>query len=105
MIKVYTADNVLNVGLMRNLLSQNGIESELRNHHASSLLGEVAYTSTWPELWVRDDFSDKAKIIIDDALKPNDNKEDWHCSSCREVSPSNFDVCWSCGASREVANS
>ena len=103
MIKVYTADNVLEVGLMRSLLAQYDIDSELRNHHASSLLGEVAYTSTWPELWVGSDFAQQAKDIIDNAKKPNEGGSDWFCSACKETNPSNFDLCWSCGASREAA--
>jgi rRNA maturation endonuclease Nob1 len=25
----------------------------------------------------------------------------WRCPTCKEIVPSNFDVCWNCGTSRE----
>ncbi len=100
LIKVYTADNVLEVGLMRSLLELNGIASELRNHHTSSLLGEVPYTSTWPELWTDLDSADLAKKLISEAQNREVSGEDWSCSSCDEQIPSNFDLCWQCGSIR-----
>lgn len=96
--KVYTADNVLEVGLMRSLLEQHGIASELRNHHTSSLLGEVPYTSTWPELWTDIDSSLQARELISDAQKRDVTGEDWVCSNCEAAVPSNFDICWQCGS-------
>jgi len=98
LIKVYTADNILEVGLMRSLLEQHGIASELRNQHTSSLLGEVPYTSTWPELWTDTEFANQAKELIADAQKRDDSGEDWACSSCEALIPSNFDLCWQCGS-------
>lgn len=96
MNKVFTADNIVEVGLMRSLLEQNGISSELRNHHTSSLLGEVPYTSVWPEIWVElDDFSRAAELVAevnrDAAVGP-----DWACENCKEMNPANFDICWQC---------
>lgn len=98
LIKVYTADNVLEVGLMRSLLELNGIASELRNHHTSSLLGEVPYTATWPELWTDLESASRAKELISDALKREVSGEDWSCPGCDAQVPSNFDLCWQCGS-------
>ncbi len=98
LVKVYTADNVLEVGLMRSLLELNGIASELRNHHTSSLLGEVPYTSTWPELWIDQESLSQAQELISEAQNRDVSGADWSCPSCQAQIPSNFDLCWQCGA-------
>ena len=76
---------------------QHDIPSELRNHHTSSLLGEVPYTSVWPEIWVgQPDFANAAELISQvrcgDVTGP-----DWACGDCKETNPGNFDICWQCG--------
>ena len=98
LVKIYSADNVLEVGLMRSLLELNGIASELRNHHTSSLLGEVPYTSTWPELWANVESASQAQKLIGDAQKQDVSGADWSCPSCDELIPPNFELCWQCGA-------
>ena len=100
LVKVYTADNVLEVGLMRSLLELNGIASELRNHHTSSLLGEVPDTSTWPELWIDQGLLSQAQDLISEAQNRDVSGEDWSCPSCQAQIPSNFDLCWQCGSTK-----
>ena len=99
MNKVFTADNIVEVGLVRSFLEQNNISSELRNHHTSSLLGEVPFTSTWPELWVESDFTEKAKDLISGLKRADADGPEWACTNCDELNPSNFDLCWQCGRS------
>ena len=100
MKKVFTADNIVEVGLIRSFLEQSDILGELRNYQTSSLLGEVPFTSTWPELWVADGQSDRAIELIDQLKRDQVKGPDWLCRSCNETNPGNFDICWQCGDSR-----
>jgi hypothetical protein len=96
-IKVFSADNIVEVGLMRSLLEQHDIASELRNHHSSSLMGEVPFTSVWPELWVDQSKADRASQLIADLQREDVSGPDWICGKCKEDNPANFDICWQCG--------
>lgn len=98
MNKIFTADNIVEVGLMRSLLEQNDVPSELRNHHTSSLMGEVPFTSVWPELWVDTVYAERAADLILRMKRDDVTGPDWVCDSCRESNPANFDICWHCGA-------
>jgi hypothetical protein len=100
LIKIFSADNIVEVGLMRSLLEQNDIASELRNHYTSSLLGEVPFTSIWPELWVVESFASQAENLISQAKTQDTSGPDWNCNSCTEANPANFDICWQCGGLR-----
>jgi hypothetical protein len=100
LIKIFTADNIVEVGLMRSLLEQHDIASELRNHHSSSLMGEVPYTSIWPELWVVESLVSQAENIITQTKSQVVSGPDWNCNSCNEANPANFDICWQCGGLR-----
>ncbi len=97
MNKVFSADNIVEVGLMRSFLEQHDISSELRNHHSSSLMGEVPFTSVWPEVWVSANDSERAIKLISDIQRDIATGPDWSCSNCHESNPINFDICWQCG--------
>ncbi len=97
MNKIFSAENIVEVGLLRNLLQQNGISCELRNHHASSLMGEVPFTNVWPEIWVDEANTDQALALIADIKRAEVGDVDWVCRGCREANPANFDLCWQCG--------
>jgi len=103
--KVFTADNIVEVGLIRSFLEQNDIPSELRNHHTSSLLGEVPFTSVWPEIWVDEIRSEHAKQLIAELRREVVQGADWGCVSCSETNPANFDICWQCGLPSSLENS
>jgi len=98
--KIFTADNIVEVGLVRSFLEQNDIPSELRNHHSSSLLGEIPFTSIWPELWVEKSLAEKAKALIAELKREDVSGPDWGCGKCDESNPANFDICWQCGHSQ-----
>lgn len=93
---VYTNQNLAQVGLIKSYLAEHDIASEMRNQHASSVMGEVAFFSVWPECWVADEDATPAKILIDDLNNTPTTTEEWICETCQETSPANFAVCWSC---------
>jgi len=87
---------------MRSLLEQHDIACELRNHHTSSLMGEVPFTNIWPELWVAESFADLAIDLISQNKNQDTSGPDWSCNRCQEASPANFDLCWQCSEPRQL---
>ena len=93
---IYSNQNLAQVGLMQSYLAEHNIRSELRNQHASSVMGEVSFFSVWPECWVADHDFAAAKQLLDELDAAPTPTSEWQCSNCGEVSPANFSVCWSC---------
>ena len=52
MRKVHTADSVIDVMHLRNLLEQAGIACVVRNERLGGVVGEIPFLECWPELWV-----------------------------------------------------
>lgn len=99
MKKLTSADSLILINHYRNLLEAEGIASEIRNEHLGSILGEMPFAETWPELWVvRDLDYDRAKQLIDDEIASESPRSDWRCSHCGEINEGQFGECWNCGA-------
>lgn len=84
------------VGSMAGLLSQEGIESEIRNDILGGGAGEIAPGETWVELWVSKDQAEVADLLIK-KTSAQPEQVDWICDHCRESNPATFDICWHCG--------
>ena len=79
-LKLTTADSLILINHYKNILDAEGIPSEIRNQHLSSILGEMPFAETWPELWVRNDIDfDRAKQLIDDSIADESPAHDWRC--------------------------
>jgi hypothetical protein len=93
---VYTHENKILVDNAKNLLTQNSIDSILRNQFSASAIGDLAPISAWPELWVvNDNDLAQAKELIASLAKDADAPE-WQCSKCKELNEPAFESCWSC---------
>ena len=69
----------------KNLLASEGIPTQVRNQHLGSIMGEMPFFETWPQLWVVNDLDfDRATQLIEsaDAESPT---EPWTCRKCKEV--------------------
>ena len=55
MKKLTSADSLITINHYKNLLASEGIPSEIRNEHLGSIMGEMPFVETWPELWVVND--------------------------------------------------
>lgn len=98
MKKLTTADSLILINHYKNILDSEGIAAEVRNQNLSSILGEMPYAETWPELWVhRDTDFDRARQLIDDSITDESPAMDWRCASCGEENERQFAVCWKCG--------
>lgn len=104
MKRVYTAESVVQVTHVRNLLAAEGIASELRNERLGGVVGDIPFLETWPELWVGELDFDRAQELIEQELHgPGLAEPPWNCATCGEQIEGQFTECWNCGAVRPAA--
>ena len=68
--------------------------------------GEVTPSVAWPELWVMDDSDFKqAQVIVNEELRTRTKHHPhWKCPKCGEQLEGQFNVCWKCGYTRQLAD-
>ena len=98
--KVHTAESILEIAHLRNVLEAAGIACFVRNEGLNSVLGEIPFVECWPELWVvRNGEALRARGLIEAArgavAAPG---PDWTCERCGERVEGQFDACWHCAA-------
>jgi len=100
MKKIYSSDNLIMAGHIRNLLEINNISCHLRNINLISGIGELPINECWPEVWLDHDadFS-SAQSLIKETLADKSQSNNWKCG-CGEYIESQFNSCWSCGKDR-----
>jgi len=105
MIKVFSAQNFIEVAFWRNYLEQHGIPCEIRNEFLGSAAGEVPPIECWPELWLEDE-RDKLQAKKHLASDPLGEKSlvAWVCLFCGEESEGQFSHCWNCEKEKSVDN-
>lgn len=100
MKKLTSAPSLVTIHHYRNLLQAEGIATEIRNEHFGSILGEMPFTETWPQLWVINDLDfDRAKQLIDGSALDESPQDIWKCARCGEENEGQFAACWKCGES------
>lgn len=105
MRKVYSSDNYLLIGHMRQVLENNHIRCTVRNEHLIGGAGELPPIEVWPELWVQEDFQyEKAKSLVNAYVQDcSHGRGDWRCPRCAEPLEGQFTDCWKCGTERPDA--
>jgi hypothetical protein len=99
MRKVHTAESVIEIAHLRNLLEADGIACVVRNDRLGSVVGEIPFVECWPELWVnRSGDALRARGLIDEALRPAAVAAPWQCPACGERIEPQFAQCWQCAA-------
>ncbi len=99
MRKVHTADSIVEIAHLRNLLEAAGIACLVRNENLGSVLGEIPFVECWPELWVvRNGEALRARGIVEDFRRSSPAPEGprWRCARCGELAEPQFDACWRC---------
>src|SRR6056297_2776822 len=90
------------IGHYQSLLESQGIRTHIKNETIAMMgVTEIPIPDTFPALCVvnHDDFEKAWKLIREHRTKNEKLVEfDLKCESCGEVSPGNFDSCWSCEA-------
>ena len=95
---IYKAANSREAHFIKGLLKQYSIESELLGENLSIGVGELPVDVLQVDILVPKDQIKKSKNIISDYennLSLNE-KEDWECSSCKNINPPSFEICWNC---------
>ncbi|MCP5090153.1 MAG: DUF2007 domain-containing protein, partial [Gammaproteobacteria bacterium] len=65
MKKLTSADSLITINHFKNLLAAEGIPTQIRNEYLGSIMGEMPFVETWPELWVVNDLDfDRATELI-----------------------------------------
>jgi hypothetical protein len=96
--KVCSAESILEIAHLRNILEAAGIACVVRNEKLAGALGELPLFDCWPELWViRNGDQLRARGLVDCARDlPQPRGPDWQCPRCGELVEAQFDECWRC---------
>jgi hypothetical protein len=99
MRKVHTAESVIEIAHLRNVLESAGIACVVRNDRLSGVLGEIPFVECWPELWIQESGQElRARGLIEQALRPRPSGRPWTCPRCGERIEAQFSECWRCAA-------
>ncbi len=98
MKRIYTAESLVQVFHLRNVLQAEGIRTELRNERLGGVVGEIPFLETWPELWVAELDFERAQALVELELHSRGLAEpEWTCPGCGERVEGQFTECWKCG--------
>lgn len=99
MRKLYSAESIILIAHLRNVLEAAGIPASIRNDRLAGALGEIPFTECWPELWIRHTGDTlRAQAIIAEELNHPAARDSWTCPGCGEVLGGQFSDCWRCAA-------
>lgn len=97
----FTLADRAEAGLLKELLENEGVACLIRNEQLFAALGEIPFLECCPELWVVDDeVWPRAKSLLDNWFKQEDDIASWTCLSCGEELEGQFGACWKCGNER-----
>jgi hypothetical protein len=98
MKRIYTAESIVQVAHVRNLLEDAGIATEMRNDRLGGAVGEIPFLEAWPEVWVDERDAVRAEELIELRVHGRGLREaPWDCPGCGERIEGQFDACWHCG--------
>ena len=102
MREVYTSQDTTQVGFYKSILDEAEIPSFIRNQNCS--FPGTSGPLFFPALCVLDDDDyDEAIRLLKSSQNPAASSGiEWKCSSCAEMNPSNFELCWQCQVTRPV---
>ncbi|WP_154224320.1 DUF2007 domain-containing protein [Marinicella rhabdoformis] len=98
MIHLKTSEHITELMPLKTALELENIDCFIKNEFNGGGLGEIPFTETWPELWIKNE-SDKAKAlsIIESFSTTSEAMADWDCPECHERIEREFQLCWQCG--------
>jgi hypothetical protein len=102
MKQIYSARDEVDAELVKNALTDGGIESVVQSGGLSIVLGAIPVTeSTLPSVWVRDQDVERAKKVLAEFQHPEiPQGAPWKCPKCGEMIDPQFTACWNCGTAR-----
>ena len=103
LVKIYTHESLATVNIVRGFLESHGVFSVLRNQHLSSVMGDIPFFETWPEIWVAQANETQAKQVLSEWVDRKFDDVEWLCTQCNESNPGTFEICWSCSTNRPAS--
>jgi hypothetical protein len=98
MKRVLASESLADIGPLKNLLEQAGIDCLVRNEQLSGGLGEIPFLECLPELWVLDDARlPEAQLLLAQESAEAAVTAPWRCPRCAEQNEGQFAICWYCG--------
>ena len=99
MKRIYTARNLPEAYLVRDLLAQSGVATHVFNEHAMAAMGELAFGSAYPQVWIVQEHQEQhARSVIADYETRPVSTATKKCFACGEQNPAEFELCWNCAA-------
>lgn len=97
MKRIYTAQNLPEAYLVRDLLTRSGVAVHVFNEHAMAAMGELALGSAYPQVWIAQEHQEQqARTIIADFENRPASTITKNCATCGELNPDEFEICWNC---------
>jgi len=100
MKELFREQELTRVVFFKTLLENEGIPTFIRNE--ALIVTEIQIPEFYPALCVLndEDYGRAVQLIRDHlAADTRDAEPERVCPACGEISPGNFDTCWSCGGS------
>lgn len=98
MIHLKTSEHMTELMPLKTALEVASIDCFIKNEFNGGGLGEIPFTETWPELWIKDETDkNKALAIIESLSIASGALMDWDCPECHERIEKEFQLCWRCG--------
>jgi hypothetical protein len=97
MKRIYTAQNLPEAYLVRDLLTRSGVAAHVFNEHAMAVMGELALGSAYPQVWIAQEHQEQhARLVIADYENRPALTTTKKCLGCGELNPGEFEICWNC---------
>ena len=99
MKRLMSFESLAQVGHLKNILEQSGIDCLIKNEQLSGGLGEIPFLDCLPELWIiRDQDFLRAESLLKATLNFHESEKSWRCIDCGESNEGHFAVCWQCSS-------
>lgn len=99
MKRIYSAVNLPEAYLVRDLLTQSGIPAHVFNEHAMGAMGELAVGAAYPQVWIAQTHQEQhARSVIAEYEQRPVSTRTRNCFACGEQNPATFELCWKCSA-------
>ena len=96
--RIYTAANLADAHLVKDLLQQAGIATHIFNEYAMAAMGDVPMGSAYPQIWISQPHQEQhARAVIADYEQRPAQTAIKICAPCGEANPGEFELCWNCG--------
>ena len=94
MRRFYRPNSRIEAYLLRDLLRHQGIDAQVFNENAQSVMGEIPVDMAIPEIWLASDDAsvwDEARAVMRDFERQPKIAHNIFCRGCGEENPGNFE--------------